>query len=671
MRIWVGLLAAAAAITGDVPFVTAGGAAGLFSLFSTAPAAAQTPAPPPLVLGPAPSIPPAPAVVLDPASLPGLIAARLASPVAAQVSRKGERAESDREDLAAAQAFYAARRYVPLWVSDAGLTARANRVIAEIERAGTWGLDPTSFALPARGSGNPASREALSEAELTLTRSILKYARHARGGRIPDPTVELSAYLDRKPQLIAPAKILDDIAASATPDEVLASYHPRQREFVRLRQAYVAALASRGQLAASTLPPGPTLMPGRGHPHVAILRRRLNVPVSGDALSQTGNPAEMFDPALAAAVRAFQTQAGLRTADGRVGEKTRAALNANGSVNTDKLLANMEQWRWMPESLGDTYVNVNIPEFSMRLVRDGRVVHTERVVTGKTDTATPSFSDMMETVVFQPKWGVPDSIKVNELLPRLQSGRGLKSGLKMELNGREINPWSVDWSRADILRYHIYQPSGDDNALGVVKFLFPNKHAVYMHDTPSKGLFNAQSRAFSHGCVRVRDPIRLAELVLGADKAWDGARVRELVTDGPENNAVKLDRKIPVHLTYFTVTVDEAGVVKTFPDVYGHEKRITLALSGRPDLISKLNPPPLAPRPAAVAAAAPESGTFGDGSDVQVLRPSAPFKGRSTLGFAPPPPPPPPTKSGWQPTNGSRFRGNSTNDIIMRSLGGY
>jgi hypothetical protein len=271
---------------------------------------------------------------------------------------------------------------------------------------------------------------------------------------------------------------------------------------------------------------------------------------------------------------------------------------------------------------------------------------------------------------------VPDSIKVNELLPQLQDGNGLKAGLKMSLGGRDVDPWDVDWSKADILKYHVYQPSGDDNALGVVKFLFPNKHAVYMHDTPSKKLFNSEVRAFSHGCVRVRNPLSLAEHLLATDKGWDAKLVQELAWDGPENNAIKLDTPVPVHITYFTASVDEAGNVSTFSDVYGHERRITLALEGKHKLISKLDPAVLPETKAALSQVAKANSRPGRNYPVAtpssppaalaVARPVASLAPPSALGF-----PQPGKKWSWAPQPPSRrFQGNTTNDVIMRQLGG-
>lgn len=567
--------------------------------------------------------------------------------------------EGEADDLAAAKAFYAERKFAPVWVAGTALNARATLTMAELARAGDWGLKASDFVLPAiDAAAKPA------EGELALTRAVLKYARFARGGRIADPGRDLSGFIDRKPQILAPQTVLDQMAASPAADASLRGFHPQHPQFERLRQAYLTARGNEGRPAGMLVPAGPMLVPGRAHPNVAFLRRRLDVAAPGASADNTA-PELLFDPALATAVKGFQAANGLR-ADGLVGERTRLALNGDGKSTVPALLANMEQWRWMPASLGGTYVHVNIPEFEVRVVRNAQIIHSERVVTGKLETATPAFSADMKTIVFQPKWGVPESIKINELLPRLQDGRGLRAGLKMSLNGRDIDPWNVDWSRADITRYHVYQPSGDDNALGVVKFLFPNKHAVYLHDTPSKKLFNTERRSYSHGCVRVRNPVRLAEVLLAADKGWGPDRVRDLVEDGPEDNPIKLETTLPVHITYFTASADESGKVSMFPDVYGHERRITLALDGRSDQIAKLDPAPLPSQ----ATAAANDGNSNPGPVKRRRKAAALSEVVSGPAFAPPSglgvgPAPKIYKS----KGGSRFTGETPNDFIMRAFG--
>ncbi len=435
---------------------------------------------------------------------------------------------AEREDRAALIKFYEARRYEPVWVAPSGLSPAGAAVVAEIAKADDWGLDASALrpsALPETSSElTPANR---ADAEVQISLAVLRYARHARGGRV-DPT-SLSKYIDRKLPLIDPSRVIDEVAKAPQPDAYLRGLHPQHPQFELLRQQYLAL--KRGKTNAQT---------------------------------------EAAPPVAA-----------------KAGSKKAAAAPAPPSLR--KLLANMEQWRWMPESLGDYYVWVNVPEFTIRIVKGGKVVHSERVIVGKTDTQTPIFSDAMEQVIFHPFWGVPDSIKRNEILPSLARGSTSvlsKHNLRIQRAGRDIDPESVDWTTTDIRNFHVYQPPGGGNVLGVVKFRFPNKHDVYMHDTPTKNLFNADVRAFSHGCMRVRNPERLAELLLGEDQGWAANRIASAINGGPQNNQINLRQKFPVHITYFTAAVDGDGKLKQFADLYGHENRIALGLEGKMHLIA-------------------------------------------------------------------------------------
>lgn len=505
-------------------------------------------------------------------------------------------ATSNEEDRAALAGFYVAREHRPIWIEGNQLSLKAQAAIAEISRAADWGLDPSAFSLPAaiaEDASETGVRGQLATAEITLSLAVLHYARHARGGRISQPAKELSSYLDRKPQLKEPTSVLEEIAAASEADAYLRDLHPRHPQFAKLRAALLNMRSSAEDADDEDklvrLPAGgPTLGLGKRHADVALLRERLEVPVP--AGEDEPQPADLFDKGLQDAVKAFQREAGL-SADGLVGRATRAALNGDDpkGVTEASIIANMEQWRWMPEDLGSFHIAVNLPEYTMRVVRDGEVIHNERVITGQTSKQTPVFSDEMATIVFHPFWGVPDSIKVNELLPSLARGGNAleRSNLRLQHNGRDVDPETIDWSRTDIRRFHVYQPPGRGNVLGQVKFMFPNRHQVYMHDTPTKNLFNSTQRTYSHGCVRVRDPLRLAALVLAEDKNWDEGKVHSVVRSGPQNNHVSLTQKVPVHMTYFTVVASKDGSLQTFPDVYGHEERIRLALAGRFEQIAR------------------------------------------------------------------------------------
>lgn len=501
-------------------------------------------------------------------------------------TREGPAGAADKSNVEALVSFYADRDSRPVWVSGDKLNLRAKAVIQEIGRADDWGLQSSAFDLKAAEIKDGGAVEELARAEVVLSLAVLKYANHARGGRITEPAKQLSSYLDRKPPLKEPSAVMSEIAKADEADAYLRGLHPQHRQFKALRKALLKlrgpGVGGDGEKIVRLPSSGPLLSLGKKHPDVALLRQRLNVEARPN---EEGSEVdlEVFDETVLAAVQDFQRSEGL-SVDGVVGNNTRSTLNGESAVVSEEMIvANMEQWRWMPQDLGEFYIESNIPEFKVRVYRGGEVVYEERIITGEISKQTPIFSDKMETVVFHPFWGVPNSIKVNELLPSIARGGNAlqRHNLKLQYRGRTVDPNSVDWSTADIRNFHVYQPPGGGNVLGEVKFLFPNKHQVYMHDTPTKNLFKKTQRTFSHGCMRVRNPLKLAEAVLNYDKGWDLGRVQSTVDRGPENNNIQIEKSVPVHITYFTATADEDGNVTAFRDIYGHEKRIKLALAGR------------------------------------------------------------------------------------------
>ena len=279
--------------------------------------------------------------------------------------------------------------------------------------------------------------------------------------------------------------------------DYLVAQHPSNPQFKALMNALAKTKTTTSSAAGRIrIPRGPVLKYGMKHPQIALIRKRLDVPVQNGVIDP-----KVYDAKLETAIMAFQKSAGLK-AEGVIGLKTRFALNAPKQNRYKQIIANMERWRWMPRDLGKTHIRVNIPEYKVRVTRNNEIVHTERVIVGKNTNKTPVFSDVMETVVFNPYWNIPQSIIWNEMNGRIPNG--------YEGGYRNNRMW-------------IRQKPGPRNALGRVKFMFPNKHAVYLHDTPKKSLFNKTRRAFSHGCVRVRNPLRLAEAIYGIN-GWSKAK---------------------------------------------------------------------------------------------------------------------------------------------------
>jgi murein L,D-transpeptidase YcbB/YkuD len=500
--------------------------------------------------------------------------------------------EHKKEEQGALVEFYAVPDQKLLWVDEKGLTERGKAVMAEIEKADDYGLRASDYKLPDPATYNAADANAadwLADAELKLSFAVLDYAYDARGGRIIPARV--SANLD--PTLVLPngLEVIESIAIRSDPAAYLRSFQPNQPQFEALR---LKLLELRGgnqpkeETPQVKIPEGPVLKIGLQHEQVALLRKRL-------ALIAAATDENMFDPDLAEAVRKFQAQHNSYP-DGMVGPGTRRLLNEPHLRNTGTpgqiraILLNMERWRWLPHDLGGFYVMVNIPEFTLRVVKEDETIHSTRVVVGKADTQTPIFSNEMQTIVFGPYWNVPTSIKVDEIRPYLRQeaawffgGGGWNTsvfqrhGLHMRYGGREVDPATVDWSRVDIRNFELYQPPGPGNVLGRVKFLFPNKHDVYMHDTPQKHLFANQMRAESHGCMRVQNPDQLAALLLKHDQNWSQARTMSAIETGYDQH-VALRQKIPVYINYFTLRVNEDGSISTFRDLYGHDARIAAAL---------------------------------------------------------------------------------------------
>ncbi|MGH6736406.1 MAG: L,D-transpeptidase family protein [Methyloceanibacter sp.] len=291
-------------------------------------------------------------------------------------------------------------------------------------------------------------------------------------------------------------------------------------------------------------------------------------------------------------------------------ERLRQALvkaRANSAKQEDvtRILINMERWRWMPENLGSLYVWLNTPEFMMYVVKDGKPIHSAKIVVGKVRYATPVFTANMTTIVFNPEWTVPPTIVREDLLPKLRGGGGLFSsntailkqhGLRVKYNGRPVDPGGIDWKSVNMAAISFHQAPGPTNVLGKVKFVYPNKHIVYMHDTIKRDLLNKTVRAEGHNCPRVDNPGKVAAVLLAEDKGWPTSKVEELLAKG-HDASVSLDRQIPVHTTYFTAVADADGKVRTFADLYGLDRAVGNAIIGKGAAVNAVAGAPPSPLP--------------------------------------------------------------------------
>ena len=476
----------------------------------------------------------------------------------------------DKRDTAGVAEFYATQGYTPTWVIDGKLTERAEKLIARVHEADIDGLTDV-YRTPVIGMGSvvPVSIAAAARAEVLLSTALVKYAREAATGQL-DPA-EISSNFEYDRVMPDPVAVLSGLATAADPAAALAAYNPSNVEFVALRDK-LAEIRGADIVRPPEVPAGRNLKLGAKDERVIILRERLGM---------TEIPADprVFDDGVDFYVKAFQEGAGLKP-DGIVGPGTLGALNAGANDHVATIIANMERWRWMPKDLSDYYVRVNVPNFNLEIYQNDQVVYTTRIVVGDTGHQTPMFSHEIDHVIVNPTWNVPASIAVKEMLPQIQANPGALRGYQVFANFdgrfRAIDPMMVDWHNVDMRRIQIKQPPGERNALGSIKFMFPNPYAVYLHDTPSKSYFERDYRALSHGCMRVHNPWEFAAALLQHDPEVSAAGLQQLV--GGRETRVDLSSKIPVHITYFTAWVDETGELQVRDDVYGHDQRVEKAL---------------------------------------------------------------------------------------------
>ena len=423
---------------------------------------------------------------------------------------------------AAIAGFYASRFYAPVWVDADGMTEAGRAALSQLERAGDDGLDLSAFALP-RALKPALDPDVLAEAETIIASAVVAYAEQAMGSRAPPRRVSPLVFLT--PSIADPGAALAETAAAVDPAERLADFNPPQKGYRELRDELKRLEApesaeGRGRVLAANLDPGPLLD------------------------LQTWSARRPVKRAVGARVHTASASTSDALAFGSLARR-RAAI-----------LANMEMWRWEPRDMGERRVEVNVADFSVAALEGERILFQARAIVGKPQTPTLLFSSIMRYVEINPSWLVPESIIRKELLPKLDY---------LSRHGYEVKTVAG--------RLTVRQLPGEDNALGRIAFMFPNDHAIYLHDTPTRELFDEEKRALSHGCVRVEDPLSLAEFVLGGEAGgWTADRIEAAI--GGRERTVFLPRPLPIHIEYFTDFVDEFGELRERPDIYGLTRKV-------------------------------------------------------------------------------------------------
>lgn len=490
--------------------------------------------------------------------------------------------------------FYEQRVYTPAWSNENGLlSSRIDALIRILKDASNEGLTPADYHLSRieatlqevrdnQVKNRPYEPVRLADLDLLLTDAFLIYGAHLLAGRVDPETVasQWTAY-QREADL---GKLLLQALDDNTVEQTLRNLLPAYAGYTHLREklALYRRIAAEG--GWPMVPEGPKMRKGDRGERAVLLRRRLAA--VGDLQLTAVDDVDLFDDELDTALRQFQKRHGL-TVDGILGQTTLVALNVPSEHRVRQIFVNMERWRWLPQDLGTRYLIANIANFELDVVEDNKVVLSTVIIVGRPYRRTPVFSDRMTYLVINPQWFVPHSIAVKDILPLIKKDPNhlAKNNMTLLRSGstEQIDPVAVDWSRVTERNfpYAIRQAPGPNNALGRIKFMFPNKYNVYIHDTPARELFRKTDRGFSSGCIRIERPLDLAEYLLKDDPRWTRAKIVEAINRGTEQT-IRLPRVVPIHILYWTAWVDENGAVQFRNDIYDRDAAVFAALFENP-----------------------------------------------------------------------------------------
>jgi len=504
--------------------------------------------------------------------------------------------------------FYSRRGFQPIWVSENGPSEAARELIAAVEQAEEHGLSRRDYhysclwewlkAFSSNGLKTPEDKE-LANMELVLTDAFITFGSHLSTGKV-DPVTICPCWVPNKKR----NEVFDFLSGIQTPQDVRGAlealapschgYLAAMHEARRLREI----IAKGGW---PVIPPGKTLRKGDRSSRVILLRKRLFL--EGDLLNagDENDRPFVFDRDLEKAVVQFQNRHNLEP-DGAFGRNTLAAINRYPEDLLRTVVVNMERWRWLPRDLGRRRIVINVAAFTLQAFWEDYPVLEMPVIVGEAYTMTPVFSKNMAYLVINPYWNVPHGILERKILPEIKKNPNYLTANHYDLiagwkePATVVNPATVKWSKAnaDNFRYRLRQTPGPWNALGRIKFMFPNPFDVYLHDTPQRHLFKRRIRAFSSGCIRVQDPVDLALYVLENDPSWSRTRLEETIAGG-KTTAIPVKDTVTVHLFYWTFWMDEEGKAHYCEDIYGRDKDLWEALCSEPGMTL---PRPLKPIPA-------------------------------------------------------------------------
>jgi len=475
----------------------------------------------------------------------------------------------------------------PFWVSSGGPGERARVILDFLKRAEAEGLDPRNYEVN-QIAALFAERKpvALAKLDTLLTYNLIKYIHDVRSGPIKPRYVDPGLFPEAGDINFKPRENLEHAINAVDLAAYLESLPPAHGHYIGLKKALMMYRAIEQAGGWPLISAGPKIEPGTYDVRIPDIVRRLSATGDMDPMMVRGPLPVHCGPSLEKAIARFQRRHGLDP-DSIIGKKTLAAMNIPVAEKIKQIIINMTRWRWQERDLGEKYILVNIAHFDLIAIDAQQHIFNCAVIVGKFKQQTPVFSNRISYIDINPYWNVPPSIARNEDLPKLRKDSGSLEKRHIRLfsdwtrDAVEIDPKAVDWhavSPARMGQYHLRQDPGPWNALGQIKFVFPNKYKVYLHDTPTQKLFARSQRNFSHGCIRVSEPEKLAAVVLSGQDGgtWTVEKVKSSINTN-ERRIIKLAQPLPIHITYQTAWIDKTGIVCFNYDVYGRDKKLLRA----------------------------------------------------------------------------------------------